>query len=111
MSKRPVAWRCKDYADGWIIFQDEAAANAYHEQTECLMQGLYVRDGSETLEDENARLRAALKPFMEAASDLAEDHRDGSPIWESPAAMSIDAADLRQAARAYQQSTKPAHAR
>lgn len=45
LKKRPVAWRCKDYADGWIIFQDEVAAFDYHEKTGCLMQGLYIRDG------------------------------------------------------------------
>lgn len=46
LKKRPVAWRCKDYGDGWIIYQDEAEAFAYHEKTNCLMQGLYVRDGT-----------------------------------------------------------------
>lgn len=44
--KRPVAWRVKDFADGWIIFQDEAAAYKLHEETGCAMQGLYVRDGT-----------------------------------------------------------------
>ena len=47
LQKRPVAFRVKDFADGWIIFQDEARAN--HEADEmggALMQGLYVRDGS-----------------------------------------------------------------
>lgn len=46
LKKRPVAWRCRDFGDGWIIYQDEAEAFAYHEKTNCLMQGLYVRDGS-----------------------------------------------------------------
>lgn len=45
-ANRPVAWRCKDYADGWIIFQNEEAAYKYHELTDCVMQGLYVRDGA-----------------------------------------------------------------
>jgi len=44
--KRPVAWRVKDYADGWVVFQDERAAYAMHEETGALMQGLYVRDGT-----------------------------------------------------------------
>lgn len=43
---RPVAWRVKDFADGWIIFQDEAAAHHEAEVTGALMQGLYVRDGT-----------------------------------------------------------------
>ncbi len=45
LSTRPVAWRVKDFADGWIFFQDEAAANREAEQTGAAMQGLYVRDG------------------------------------------------------------------
>ena len=46
LAKRPVAWRVKDFADGWIIFQDEARAYHEAEHTGALMQGLYVRDGS-----------------------------------------------------------------
>jgi hypothetical protein len=46
LQKRPVAWRVKDYADGWVIFQDEAAAYRLAEETGALMQGLYVRDGT-----------------------------------------------------------------
>lgn len=38
----PVAWRCKDYADGWIIYQDEARARHYQNQTCCLMEALYA---------------------------------------------------------------------
>lgn len=45
LSTRPVAWRVKDLADGWIIFQDEAKAYHEAERTGALMQGLYVRDG------------------------------------------------------------------
>lgn len=46
MSTRPVAWRVKDHADGWIIYQDEQAAYKAAEWSGALMQGLYVRDGS-----------------------------------------------------------------
>ena len=45
LAKRPVAFRVKDHADGWIIFQDEDAANKEAEVAGSLMQGLYVRDG------------------------------------------------------------------
>lgn len=41
------------------------------------------------------RLRDALKPFADAAEDLDELHVPNSPIWESPAAMSIEARHLR----------------
>ena len=46
LQKRPVAFRVKDYADGWIIFQDEQQANDYADKTGALIQGLYVRDGT-----------------------------------------------------------------
>lgn len=59
MSKRPVAFRVKDYADGWILFQDEEAAYSLAEETDALMQGLYVRDGTEP--ESETRLRAALE--------------------------------------------------
>jgi hypothetical protein len=46
LAKRPVAWRVRAFADGWILFDDEAAANRHAEDTGALMQGLYVRDGT-----------------------------------------------------------------
>jgi DNA repair exonuclease SbcCD ATPase subunit len=45
-SKRPVAFRVKDFADGWILFQDEEQALALADSTGALMQGLYVREGT-----------------------------------------------------------------
>lgn len=43
----------------------------------------------------------ALRPFAEAVESLDDDHADGSPIWESPAAMGIDAGHLRTALSQY----------
>jgi hypothetical protein len=43
-----------------------------------------------------AELKAALKPFADAADDLEDEHIGGN-IWESPAAMDITAGDLRAA--------------
>jgi hypothetical protein len=43
----------------------------------------------------------ALKPFAEAADNLDDAHNDRFDIWESGAAMSITAGDLRRAAKAY----------
>jgi len=51
----------------------------------------------EAAEAERDALRMALAPFAEAAENLDEDHRDNSPIWETPAAMGIDAIHLRHA--------------
>ncbi len=43
----PVAWRCKDFADGWIIYQDFKSAAQYQSAAGCFMQPLYalVRKG------------------------------------------------------------------
>jgi hypothetical protein len=46
LAKRPVAWRVKDFADGWIIFQNENDANIYATSVGAQIQGLYVRDGT-----------------------------------------------------------------
>lgn len=48
-------------------------------------------------------LMDVLKPFAEACENLDESHRDGSPIWETSAAMSINAGDLRRAASTFKQ--------
>lgn len=45
LSFNPVAWRVKDYGDGWILFSDETAANKLANETGALLQGLYVRTG------------------------------------------------------------------
>jgi hypothetical protein len=45
LQKRPVAWRVKDYADGWIVFQNENDANTYASSVGALIQGLYSREG------------------------------------------------------------------
>lgn len=46
------------------------------------------------------KARVALGPFAAAVDNLEADTRDTSEIWESPAAMSITAGDLRRAADA-----------
>lgn len=35
-----VAWRCKDFAGGWILFHSQREAEEYREETGCLMQAL-----------------------------------------------------------------------
>lgn len=39
---KPVAWRVKDFADGWILFQDRRAAVAEAQKTGALLQSLYI---------------------------------------------------------------------
>ena len=49
LEKRPVAWRVRDCADGWIIYQGPGGEEAAYKEAEsrgALMQGLYVRDGT-----------------------------------------------------------------
>ncbi len=43
VSYKIVAWRCKDYADGWILFNSEVGARLYQEKTGCLMEPLFSR--------------------------------------------------------------------
>lgn len=37
----PVAWRCRDFGDGWIIFQSYPEAMKYHETTGAQIQRLF----------------------------------------------------------------------
>lgn len=41
-AQEPVAWRCKDYADDWIVYGNKAQAELYQACTGCLMEALYV---------------------------------------------------------------------
>lgn len=43
----PVAWRVKDFADGWILFNDEYLAECYAIDHGALLQGLYLREINE----------------------------------------------------------------
>lgn len=38
----PVAYRCKDFADGWILLESLREANQQQQKTGCLMQPLYI---------------------------------------------------------------------
>lgn len=38
----PVAWRVKDYADDWILFNSYARAMLEQKMTDALMQALYA---------------------------------------------------------------------
>ena len=65
--KRPVAFRVKDHADGWLLCQDEEVANREAEKMgEALVQGLYVRDGS-AIAVEGQPLIDALRKLVVAA--------------------------------------------
>ena len=42
LARTPVAWRVKDYSDGWIIFQNENDANTYAASIGARVQELFV---------------------------------------------------------------------
>lgn len=50
-----------------------------------------------TAEADKARLSEALRPFSKACDELDETDEDNCHIWEHPAALNINIADLRAA--------------
>ena len=56
------------------------------------------------LRAENEKLRAALKPFADAAEDLDEDDKDNRSIWEHWVAGYIEIGHLRAAAAALKET-------
>ena len=57
------------------------------------------------LRAENEKLRAALKPFADAADDIEHGDKDSYNLWEHPAAMWITIGDLRNCQRILDGST------
>jgi len=56
----PVAWRCKDFADGWILDQSECSAREYTKNTGCMIQPLFtvppnLEEAVNALSDEQVR--------------------------------------------------------
>lgn len=70
------------------------AAAAPQLARQCIDQAATIAQLQQRVEE----MRELLRPFADAADDLDDKHRDGSEIWEAPAAMSITAGDLRRAA-------------
>src|SRR5690606_10331001 len=59
----PVAWRCKDYADGWVVYGEKSAAERHQRNDNCLMQPLYTRPSEQ-----------AVTEAFEQAARIAESH-------------------------------------
>lgn len=79
---KAVAWRVKDFADGWIIFQNEKAAQKEADDTDSDMQALGVLDSIQineqriaTLEHEKS-VAYALQNSYYASLTAAERERD-----------------------------------
>jgi hypothetical protein len=83
----PVAWRCKDFADGWILDHSERSASEYQRKTGCLVQPLFCAPPSisaliENLPDERIR-------FIVDAKDVAAGRsRIRSALVDVPAVES-----------------------
>lgn len=95
-----------DYSNGYTWLRPE--------QTDEWRTGTLLDEAATALrsqqaahEEEIAGMRKALEPFAEAAENLHDDAHDDDHLWESPAAMSLTAGNLR-AARAALTSTKGA---
>ena len=66
-------------------------------------QLIYERDLARA---ENEKLRAALKPFADAAEDLDEDDKDNRSIWEHWVGGCIEIGHLRAAAAALKETDR-----
>lgn len=73
MSDKPVAWRVKDFADGWIIYQSEEEAKRYAVSAGNLVEPLYTRAQSDLIP-----LPAEVPEDLDRA--LAEAHWQPSAI-------------------------------
>lgn len=83
----PVAWRVKDFADGWVYCTSyEAARGHSYMMADALIQPLYATDRIEALEARIAALRLAigtvngliLQPTENPLLDKIEDICDGA---------------------------------
>ena len=73
-AQEPVAWQCKDYADGWITYTARHAdqAREYQEATGCTIRPLYA-----TPPDHLALVAAAYRD----AADIADDDDGTRKQW------------------------------
>ena len=65
---KPVAWRAKDYADGWILCHTEADAKL--QTSGGLVEPLYSAATVKVLKEELASCRAAFSEASDAYSRL-----------------------------------------
>lgn len=90
---KPVAWRCKDFGDGWIVYQYKEHADRYQKETGCLMQPLFA-----SAQPSNARERA----LEEALKRIATDDCGCTPICQcnSESALRVWKEETQQIAKA-----------
>jgi len=84
----PVAWRVKDFADGWFFYGKNQEAEATRAQVDgFLVQPLYR---SPPTDPRTKALEEALRPFAAFADNVDQDgwtsniHREGISVWFGP---------------------------
>ena len=97
VEQEPVAWQATFEPTGQAVtlYRDPTGMEGWIDVTP-----LYTHPAPASDE-----LLEALKPFADAAEDL--DEAETGSIWERPSAMSIDASDLRRAAKLYAKHKGP----
>jgi len=71
---QPVAWRVKDYADGWSLCQPETAAKLLADRTGALIEPLYSADALASRDAEIERLRGELRrAHLKRLVELSEE--------------------------------------
>ncbi len=98
----PGPWRVRTFGPGFDIEsadgKDIGFARTWPGYKETSLANAELMARAPDMADEVVRLRAALKPFAEAARNLTGGERDSDNLWESPEAMMLTVADLRAAA-------------
>ena len=88
---QPVAWRVKDYADGWVRYGTEAEAKREAKRTGALIEPLYSAAALASRDAEIERLSAALGEAARAinrAKEAVEDQDDIELVGNRDAALS-----------------------
>lgn len=89
----PTHWHCKDYADGWISFDNAGEALAYQRDTGCLLRVIYrpsqIREqpmsgessGTYQNAEEYNEAKAATESLLAAVEQVAVDSSDAFDDW------------------------------
>lgn len=91
-----VAWRGKDYADGWVLFATAEQAHQYHSETYCYVEPLFLHPAP--LDAERVREEASF--LLDRLCDFEQSLiADEEPIREFAGHVSPSIARLRAALR------------
>ena len=71
----PVAWRVKDFGDGWTYYRQREAAEREAESTGAVIQGLYAAPPAPAPVVDDAMVERAMSAFLQANPDFRDDWR------------------------------------